>query len=107
MFGTDSETARAGLGDLLSGFIGGRSAIDYACYGYIKAESFAKYALLHSLAASKCKKGSNAYVVGDKLSKLVRKIKTRQMSWKKQFWAVFYSFKHITTQKLPEIWSAY
>ena len=80
IYGTDSDTARAGLGDLLSGFIGGRSAIDYACNGYIKTESFAKYALLHSFAASKCKKGSNAYLVGNKLSKLMRKIKTRQMS---------------------------
>jgi len=40
LYGTDSDTARAGLGDLLSGFIGGISAIDYACYGYIKNDSY-------------------------------------------------------------------
>jgi len=79
LFGTDSETARAGLGDLLSGFVAGSSAIDLSIYKNIKAESFAKYVLLHSFAASKCKKGSNSLLIGDELSKLVRKIKTRQM----------------------------
>ena len=33
LFGTDAETARAGLGDLLSGFIAGCSAIDLSCLG--------------------------------------------------------------------------
>ncbi len=81
LFGTDAETARAGLGDLLSGFIGGCSAIESSCFGnYIRTESLAKYVFLHSFAASKCKKGSNASLVGDKLSKLMRKTKTRLMS---------------------------
>ncbi len=81
LFGTDAETARAGLGDLLSGFIGGCSAIEMSYFGdYIKTESLAKYVLLHSFAASKCKKGSNASLIGDQLSKLIRKTKTRLMS---------------------------
>ncbi|MDC3171245.1 NAD(P)H-hydrate dehydratase [Prochlorococcus sp. AH-716-E13] len=81
LFGTDPDTARAGLGDLLSGFIGGCSAIDLSCLGdYIKSESLAKYVLLHSFAASKCKKGSNASLIGDELSKLMRKTKVRLMS---------------------------
>ena len=80
LFGTDPETARAGLGDLLSGFIGGRAAMDYAFSNDIKTESFAKYVLLHSFAASKCKKGSNAYAIGDELSKLMRNLKTREIS---------------------------
>jgi len=81
LFGTDSETARAGLGDLLTGFIGGCSAIDLSRFeNSIDTESLAKYVFLHSIAASKCKKGSNAYAIGEKLSKLVRKIKARQMS---------------------------
>ena len=85
LFGTDSETARAGLGDLLSGFIGGCSAIDLSYLGdNIKTESLAKYVFFHSFAASKCKKGSNASLVGDELSKLMRKTKTRLMSRKKQ-----------------------
>ena len=80
LFGTDSETARAGLGDLLSGFIGGCSAIDLSYLGdNIKTESLAKYVFLHSFAASKCKKGSNASLIGDQLSKLMRKTKTRLM----------------------------
>jgi len=81
LFGTDAETARAGLGDLLSGFIGGCAAIELSCFGNsLKSESFAKYVLLHSFAASKCKKGSNASLIGEQLSKLMRKLKARQMS---------------------------
>jgi len=80
LYGTDSETARAGLGDLLSGFIGGSSAKDIACCKGISTEFFAKYVLLHSFASSQCKKGTNANNIGDELSKLMRKIKTRQIS---------------------------
>jgi len=80
LFGTDSQTARAGLGDLLSGFIAGSSAIDLSFCGNITTDFFAKYVLLHSFAASKCKKGSNASAIGDELSKLMRNIKMRQIS---------------------------
>ena len=65
------------MGDLLSGFIAGSSAIDLTFCRNITTDFFAKYVLLHSFAASKCKKGSN---VGDELSKLMRNIKMRQMS---------------------------
>ena len=107
LFGTDSQTARAGLGDLLSGFRAGSSAIDLTFCRNITTEFFAKYVLLHSFAASKCKKGSNASAIGDELSKLMRNIKMRQISWKKQFKRVIYSFKHISVQILLEIWSAH
>ena len=107
LFGTDSQTARAGLGDLLSGFVAGSSAIDLAFRKNITTEFFAKYVLLHSVAASNCKKGSNASAIGNQLSKLMRKRKMRQISWKKQFKRVIYSFKHITVQILLEIWSAH
>ena len=107
LFGTDSQTARAGLGDLLSGFVAGSSAIDLTICRNITTDFFAKYVLLHSFAASKCKKGSNASAIGDELSKLMRNIKTRQISWKKQFKRVIYSFKHISVQILLEIWSAH
>ena len=80
LFGTDSQTARAGLGDLLSGFIAGSSAIDLTFCRNIKTDFFAKYVLLHSFAASKCKSGSNASAIGDELSKLMRNIKMRQIS---------------------------
>ena len=79
LFGTDSQTARAGLGDLLSGFIAGSSAIDLTICRDITTDFFAKYVLLHSYAASKCKKGSNASAIGDELSKIVRNMKTRQI----------------------------
>ena len=107
LFGTDSQTARAGLGDLLSGFVAGSSAIDLTLCRNISTDFFAKYVLLHSFAASKCKSGSNASAIGDELTKLMRNIKTRQISWKKQFKRVILSFKHINKQILLEIWSAY
>ncbi len=80
IFGTDSQTARAGLGDLLSGFIAGRSAIDLTLCRNITTDFFAKYVLLHAFAASKCQKGSNASAIGDELSKLMRNMKMRQIS---------------------------
>ena len=79
-FGTDSETARAGLGDLLSVFLAGSSAMDLTFGRNITTEFFAKYVLLHSFAASKCKKGSNASAIGHELSKLMRNKKTSQIS---------------------------
>jgi len=78
--GTDSQTARAGLGDLLSGFLAGSSAIDLTCCRNITTDFFAKYVLLHSFAASKSKNGSNASAIGDELSKLMRNRKMRQIS---------------------------
>ncbi len=80
IFGTDSQTARAGLGDLLTGFVAGSSAIDLAYCKNIRTDYFAKYVLLHSFAASKCKTGSNSNAIGDELSKLMRNRKTRQIS---------------------------
>ena len=80
LFGTDSQTARAGLGDLLSGFVAGSSAIDLTLCRNISTDFFAKYVLLHSFAASKCKSGSNASAIGDELAKLMRNKKTRQIS---------------------------
>ena len=80
IFGTDSQTARAGLGDLLSGFVAGSSAIDLTFCKSITTDLFAKYALLHSFAASNCKRGSNASAIGNELSKLMRNSKTRQIS---------------------------
>ena len=72
LFGTDPQTARAGLGDLLTGFVAGRSAIDLNFNRNITTEFFAKYVLLHSFASSRCKKGSNASEISDELSKLMR-----------------------------------
>ena len=80
LFGTDSQTARAGLGDLLSGFIAGSSAIDLTFGRKIKTDFFAKYVLLHSFAASKCNRGSNPAAIGDELSKLMRNRKMREIS---------------------------
>ena len=80
LFGTDSQTARAGLGDLLLGFVAGSSAIDLTCCKNISTDFFAKYVLLHSFAASNCKSGSNASAIGDELSKLIRNKKMRQIS---------------------------
>ena len=78
--GTDSQTARAGLGDLLSGFLAGSSSIDLTFTRNIATEFFAKYTLLYSYASSKCKTGSNANDIGYELSKLMRNKKMRQIS---------------------------
>tara|TARA_Y100000766_G_scaffold220011_1_gene191960 strand:+ start:1121 stop:2686 length:1566 start_codon:yes stop_codon:yes gene_type:complete len=80
LFGTDPDTARAGLGDLLSGFIAGSAAIELASQKKVTTESFSKYVLLHSFAAAKCRKGSHASEIGIQLQKIIRKIKLRQMS---------------------------
>ena len=80
VYGTDPFSARAGLGDLLSGFIAGISSMEISSGKNISSESFAKYVLLHSFSASNCRKGSNASAIGNELSKITRKIKTRQMS---------------------------
>ncbi len=80
LYGTDSCTARAGLGDLLSGFIAGISSMEISSGRNISSESFAKYVLLHSFSASQCKEGSNASLIGNALSKIIREVKTRQMS---------------------------
>ena len=80
LFGTDPLSARAGLGDLLSGFIAGLSALEISSGKDISSESFAKYVLLHSYAASKCKNGSNAFAIGKELAKITKEIKLRQMS---------------------------
>ena len=80
LFGTDSQTARAGLGDLLSGFVAGSSAMDSTICRNITTDFFAKYVLLHSFAASMCKKGSNASAIGDELSIIMRNRKMREIS---------------------------
>ena len=80
IYETDENSARAGLGDLLSGFISGMAALEVASGEEISTESFAKYVLMHSRAASQCSIGSSASKIGEELAKLVRKIKMRQMS---------------------------
>tara|TARA_Y100001968_G_C19438506_1_gene761169 strand:- start:2132 stop:3586 length:1455 start_codon:yes stop_codon:yes gene_type:complete len=80
LYGTNPCSARAGLGDLLSGFIAGMSAMEISAGTTISSESFAKYVLLHSFSASNCRRGSNASAIGNELSKITKKIKTRQMS---------------------------
>ena len=80
IYDSDPFSARAGLGDLLSGFISGLCALELSSGEIINAESFAKYVFLHSYAASNSSKGSTASLVGNHLSKIVRQIKTGQMS---------------------------
>jgi len=80
IYETDEDSARAGLGDLLSGFVSGMSALELASGKKISTESFAKYVLMHSYAAYQCSSGSSASKIGEELTKLVRQIKVRQMS---------------------------
>tara|TARA_B100000945_G_scaffold110910_1_gene87867 strand:+ start:1359 stop:2924 length:1566 start_codon:yes stop_codon:yes gene_type:complete len=80
IYDTDSDSARTGLGDLLAGFVSGMTALELASGKEITAESFSKYILLHSYSASNSINGSNASIIGKNLSRIVRKIKTGQMS---------------------------
>ncbi len=80
IYETNDDSARAGLGDLLSGFISGMAALELASGEKITIESFAKYVFLHSYAAFRCEGGSNASRIGDELSNLIREIKTGLMS---------------------------
>ncbi len=80
IYETDDDSARAGLGDLLSGFVSGMAALELASGEKISTESFAKYVLIHSYAASKCSIGSSASKIAGELAKIVRQIKMRQMS---------------------------
>ena len=79
LYGSDPLCARAGLGDILSGFLSGMSAVDIAAHNKINSESFAKFVLLHSYAASITNGGSNASLIGDQLSRTIREIKKIQM----------------------------
>ena len=79
IYESDPFSARAGLGDLLSGFISGLCALELTSGEIITAESFAKYVFLHSYAASNSLKGSTASLIGNELSKITRQIKTGQM----------------------------
>ena len=80
IYETDDDCARAGLGDLLSGFISGMAALESASKKNITTESFAKYVLMHSYAAFNSPDGSSASIIAFELSKLVRKIKMCQLS---------------------------
>ena len=80
IYDSSFTSARAGLGDLLSGFVAGMSALEISSGVDLRTESLSKYALLHSYAGCKCKEGSNASKIGNKLEKIVKKLKTRQMS---------------------------
>ena len=55
------------------------AAQELASRDKISTESFAKYVLTHSYAASQCSIGSNASKIGEELAKIVRQIKMRQM----------------------------
>ncbi len=79
IYDSNFTSARAGLGDLLSGFIAGISALELSSGEKLRIDSLAKYALLHSLAGKKCKSGTSASDIGKKLAKIVKKVKTRQM----------------------------
>ena len=75
IYGTDPLTARAGLGDLLAGFVAGMSALEISSGRDVGTESLVKYALLHSYAAFKSIDGTNASIIADELARVTRDIK--------------------------------
>jgi len=80
IYETDSDSARAGLGDLLSGFISGMVALEIASGEHITTESFAKYVFMHSYATLNCINGSTSSIIAKELSRVVREKKMGQMS---------------------------
>ena len=69
--------ARAGLGDLLSGFLAGLGAISIASLNKVPPEQLAVGAFLHSQAGLRCKKGSSATVIADELQKITTELNSK------------------------------
>ena len=66
--------ARAGLGDVLAGFLGGIASIDSAVNNKINWEMLAAATLVHSESARNCVTGSTASSIAEYLSSYVKKI---------------------------------
>ena len=69
----DSSIARAGLGDVLAGFVSGMGAISLASTRSLDTNLLAAAALMHAYAGASCSKGSNASAVCTRLAELMKK----------------------------------
>ncbi|KGG14289.1 NAD(P)HX epimerase [Prochlorococcus sp. SS52] len=78
---TSSFVARAGLGDVLAGFVGGIGALGMISEGSFDHGLLAVAALIHSYAASECEEGTNAAFVSKKLGKLFKAIQMKKVQF--------------------------
>ncbi len=77
---TDPCAARAGLGDLLAGFVAGVGALSIVSEGRVSCEFLAASAFVHAEAARKCKKGSSPSLIFESLGTLTRLIQSRDIA---------------------------
>ena len=70
--------ARAGLGDVLAGFLAGIGAMEFASKNEIHASLLAAGALMHAEAGKNCIEGSNAASIARTLAESVRRIQADQ-----------------------------
>ena len=69
--------ARAGLGELLAGFVSGVGALSIASEEGISSVYLAASAFVHAEAARRTKNGSSSSSIGESLARLVRNIQSR------------------------------
>ncbi len=69
---TASYATRAGLGDVLAGFVGGIGAMGVSLGDGLNSQLFASSVFLHAEAAKNCKEGTNASSISSFLAELVR-----------------------------------
>ncbi|WP_320664972.1 NAD(P)H-hydrate dehydratase [Prochlorococcus sp. MIT 1223] len=72
IIGTAPWTARAGLGDILAGFLAGVGSIEYASSKKFDWDIIAASILVHAEAAKNCPEGSNANSITSFLASYVR-----------------------------------
>ncbi len=73
--------ARTGLGDLLAGFVSGVGALAMASGNGISSEFLAAAAFVHAEAARRCKKGSSATSIVERLQAITRNIQSRALEF--------------------------
>ena len=78
---TDPWVARAGLGDLLAGFVAGVGAVSMASETGLSTDFLAISAFMHAEAARRCKKGSSPSSIVDLLKTLTRSIQLRSLEY--------------------------
>jgi len=70
------SVARAGLGDVLAGFVSGIGASGLATAGKLDTNLLAASALMHAYAGATCSRGSTASTIGSFLGELIKKEST-------------------------------
>ena len=72
--------ARAGLGDVLAGFVSGIGSIGIAANHSVDGQLISGAVLIHSNAANSCVKGSTASAISVHLGRILKELQINQMS---------------------------